>query len=133
MRRKISPKFHVKNGVKNGKFHAHFTLLGRSADNMLLETIPASNALLALHSSRSFCWNLTCFSTMRICVRCSLYKCPTTLLPSPSFPCSFQAHQRKTSKTSRIFLSVRSLKTLEKTRPRKFAARKTPRQQKHQG
>ena len=32
MRVKISPKFHVKNGVKNGKFHATFTLLGRSAD-----------------------------------------------------------------------------------------------------
>ena len=32
MRRKISPKFHVKNGVKNGKCHANFTLLGRSAD-----------------------------------------------------------------------------------------------------
>ena len=27
-----SPKFHVKNGVENGKFHANFTLLGRSAD-----------------------------------------------------------------------------------------------------
>ena len=33
VRRKISPKFHVKNGVKNGKFHANFTLLGRSAEN----------------------------------------------------------------------------------------------------
>ena len=32
MRRKISPKFHVKNGVKNGKFHANFTLPGRNAD-----------------------------------------------------------------------------------------------------
>ena len=32
MRRKISPKFHVKNGAKNGKFHAKFTLLGRSDD-----------------------------------------------------------------------------------------------------
>ena len=32
VRRKISPKFHVKNGVKNGKFHANFTLLGRSAE-----------------------------------------------------------------------------------------------------
>ena len=32
MRRKMSPKFHVKNGAKNGKFHAKFTLLGRSAD-----------------------------------------------------------------------------------------------------
>ena len=32
MRRKISPKFHVKNGVKNGKFHVNFTLLGRSAE-----------------------------------------------------------------------------------------------------
>ena len=32
MRRKISPKFHVKNGMKNGKFHANFTLLGRSAE-----------------------------------------------------------------------------------------------------
>ena len=30
--REISPKFHVKNGVKNRKFHANFTLLGRSAD-----------------------------------------------------------------------------------------------------
>ena len=35
MRRKISPKFHVKNGVKNGQFHANFTLLGRSADDSL--------------------------------------------------------------------------------------------------
>ena len=32
MRRKISPKFHFKSGVKNGKFHANFTLLGRSSD-----------------------------------------------------------------------------------------------------
>ena len=32
MRGKISPTFHVKNGVKNGKFHANFTLLGRSAE-----------------------------------------------------------------------------------------------------
>ena len=32
MRRKISPKFHVKNGVKNGKFHANFTLPGCSAE-----------------------------------------------------------------------------------------------------
>ena len=32
MRRKISPKFHVKDGVKNGKFHANFTLPGRSAE-----------------------------------------------------------------------------------------------------
>ena len=32
VRGKISPKFHVKNGVKNGQFHANFTLLGRSAD-----------------------------------------------------------------------------------------------------
>ena len=31
MRRKISPKFHVKNGAINGTFHANFTLLGRSA------------------------------------------------------------------------------------------------------
>ena len=35
VRRKISPKFHVKNGVKNRKFHANFTLLGRSAVPML--------------------------------------------------------------------------------------------------
>ena len=33
VRRKISPKFHVKKGVKNGKFHANFTLLGCSAEN----------------------------------------------------------------------------------------------------
>ena len=32
VRRKISPKFHVKNGVQNGKFHANFTLPGRSAE-----------------------------------------------------------------------------------------------------
>ena len=32
MRPKISPKFHVKNDVKNGKLHANFTLLGRSAE-----------------------------------------------------------------------------------------------------
>ena len=25
-------KFHVKNGAKNGQFHANFTLLGRSAE-----------------------------------------------------------------------------------------------------
>ena len=24
--------FHIKNGVENGKFHANFTLLGRSAE-----------------------------------------------------------------------------------------------------
>ena len=35
VRRKISPKFHVKNGAKNGKFHANFTLLVRSADEFL--------------------------------------------------------------------------------------------------
>ena len=40
VRRKISPKFHVKNGVKNGKFHANFTLQGRSAD--LWKTLLAS-------------------------------------------------------------------------------------------
>ena len=34
VRRKISPKFHVKNGVKNGKFHANFTLLGHSAADL---------------------------------------------------------------------------------------------------
>ena len=33
-RRKISPKFHIKNGVKNGKFHANFTLPGRSAESL---------------------------------------------------------------------------------------------------
>ena len=32
--RENSPKFHVKNGVKNGKFHANFTLLGRSAEGL---------------------------------------------------------------------------------------------------
>ena len=32
-KRKISPKFHGKNGVKNRKFHANFTLLGRGAEN----------------------------------------------------------------------------------------------------
>ena len=32
VRRKISPKFHVKIGVKNGKFHANFTLQTCSAD-----------------------------------------------------------------------------------------------------
>ena len=31
--RKISPKYHAKNGVINGKFDANFTLLGRGADN----------------------------------------------------------------------------------------------------
>ena len=30
--RKISPTFHPKNGVKNGKFHAKFTLRGHGAD-----------------------------------------------------------------------------------------------------
>ena len=34
-RGKISPEFHVENGVKNGKFHANFTLLGRSAEGPL--------------------------------------------------------------------------------------------------
>ena len=38
--RKISPKFHVKNGVKNGKFHANFTLPGCSADKL---TFPPKN------------------------------------------------------------------------------------------
>ena len=32
VQRKISPTFHVKSGVKNRKFHADFTLLGRSTD-----------------------------------------------------------------------------------------------------
>ena len=47
MRRKISPKFHVKNGVKNGKLHANFTLLWRSAERWqeehvtFLHTTPA--------------------------------------------------------------------------------------------
>ena len=35
MRQKISPKFHVKNGVKNGIFHANFTLPGRSAESLV--------------------------------------------------------------------------------------------------
>ena len=39
MRREVSPKFHLKNGVKNGKFHANFTLLGRSAD-VLQHSVP---------------------------------------------------------------------------------------------
>ena len=30
VRREISPKCHVKNGVKNGKFHAKITLLGQN-------------------------------------------------------------------------------------------------------
>ena len=34
-RGKLSPKFHAKNGVKNGKFHAIFTLLGRGAEKTL--------------------------------------------------------------------------------------------------
>ena len=33
-KRKISPNFHAKNGVKNGKFHASFTLLGRGANKL---------------------------------------------------------------------------------------------------
>ena len=37
VRGKIAPKFHVKKGVKNGKFHANFTLLGRSAEKRLLQ------------------------------------------------------------------------------------------------
>ena len=32
-------KFHFKNGVKNRKFHANFTLLGRSAEVMFLSKI----------------------------------------------------------------------------------------------
>ena len=43
MRRKISPKFHVKNGVKNGKSHAKFTLLGRSADEYDRAKVPPHN------------------------------------------------------------------------------------------
>ena len=31
-RENFTPEFHVRNGVKNGKFHANSTLLGRSAD-----------------------------------------------------------------------------------------------------
>ena len=39
VRRKISPKFHVKNGVENGKFHANFTLLRPSAEELCLKNI----------------------------------------------------------------------------------------------
>ena len=42
LKRKNSPKCHVKNGVKNGKCHENFTLLGRNADKLagkLLENI----------------------------------------------------------------------------------------------
>ena len=42
MRRKISPKFHVKNGAKNGKFHPNFTLPGRSADVFFPVPFPPS-------------------------------------------------------------------------------------------
>ena len=34
VRTKISPEIHAKNGVKNGRFHANFTLLGRGADKI---------------------------------------------------------------------------------------------------
>ena len=47
MRREISLKLHVKNGVKNGKFHANFTLLGRSADSLLLEGVSVPDVCLA--------------------------------------------------------------------------------------
>ena len=40
MRGKISPKFHVENGAKNGKSHASFTLLGRSAEKTLCNFEP---------------------------------------------------------------------------------------------
>ena len=50
MRRKISPKFHVKNGVKNGTFHANFTLLERSADFILRCSFFAYNWKLPAHS-----------------------------------------------------------------------------------
>ena len=60
--RKISPKFHVKNGVKNGKFHANFTLPGRSAFNILslggqnrqspIASVQRTQSALAGHSLR---------------------------------------------------------------------------------
>ena len=50
LKRKISPKFHAKNGVKNGQFHADFTLLGRGA-----EKIRSENSGGNLKNSKSFC------------------------------------------------------------------------------
>ena len=39
-RENFTSKFHVKNGVQNGKFHANFTLLGGGADSFLSSTPP---------------------------------------------------------------------------------------------
>ena len=50
VRRKISPKFHVKNGAKNGTIHAKFTLLGRSAD---ISKFPSRFAVDVLEPSDS--------------------------------------------------------------------------------
>ena len=51
VRWKISPKFHVKNGVKNGKFHANFTLLGRSAETVGRQLLPRD-----IKASRRVLW-----------------------------------------------------------------------------
>ena len=46
----ISPTFHTKNGVKNGIFHADFTLLGRGADegpDAIRANLPALTTLFS--------------------------------------------------------------------------------------
>ena len=57
VRRKISPKFHVKNSVKNGQFHANFTLLGRSADTKLaLRAFPLTPEGTQAIARSPWCW-----------------------------------------------------------------------------
>ena len=53
--RKISPKFHVENGVKNGKFHANFTLLGRSAEKILV-SVKFLSAILGPEMGAPILW-----------------------------------------------------------------------------
>ena len=54
MRRKFSPKFHVKNGVKNRKFHANFTLPGRSADGTVTLCTLRAATVLSRHCRADF-------------------------------------------------------------------------------
>ena len=51
MRAKISLKFHVKTGAKNGKVHTNFTLLGRRAGNLKSER---NAATLGVNFGRDF-------------------------------------------------------------------------------
>ena len=47
----ISPKFHAKNGAKDGKFHTKFTLLGRGAEKIRAIGEPATKTTTTLGTS----------------------------------------------------------------------------------